>query len=82
MNPMDRAEKMEKSIMQNPVEQNSKNLSAIPKSIRLRREKNTARLEEKVQKMEEDMDEEQELKRKTEKRKIKKASSNFSSIKF
>jgi len=54
---MAKAEKMEKAIMENPVEQNSKNLSAIPKSISVKREKNTARLEEKVQKMEEDMEE-------------------------
>jgi hypothetical protein len=55
--PMARAEKLEKETMENPIEQNSKNLSGVPKSTQARQEKATARLEEKVQKMEEAMDE-------------------------
>ncbi len=55
--PMFRAEKMEKEIMENPIEQNSKNLSGVPKSIKARQEKATAQLEKEVEKMEEDMGE-------------------------
>jgi hypothetical protein len=54
---MFRAEKMEKEIMENPIEQNSKNLSGVPKSIKARQEKATAQLEKEVEKMEEDMGE-------------------------
>jgi len=53
--PMLRAEKLEKEIMETPIEQNSKNLSGVPKSTKARQEKATARLEEEVGKMEEDM---------------------------
>jgi hypothetical protein len=55
--PMAGAEKLEKETMENPIEQNSKNLSGVPKSTQARQEKNTARLEEEVEKMEEDMGE-------------------------
>jgi hypothetical protein len=41
--------------METPIEQNSKNLSGVPKSTKARQEKATARLEEEVGKMEEDM---------------------------
>ncbi|HXL73219.1 MAG TPA: hypothetical protein VN963_06290 [bacterium] len=53
--PMARAEKTEKEIMENPVEQNSKNLSGVPENTKARQAKDTARLEKEVQKMEEDM---------------------------
>ncbi len=55
--PMARAEKREKEIMENPIEQNSKNLSAVPESTKARQARDVARLEEEVQKMEEDMGE-------------------------
>jgi hypothetical protein len=55
--PMFKAEKLEKETMENPIEQNSKNESGIPKSTQARQEKNTARLEEEIGKMEEDMGE-------------------------
>ena len=56
-NPMARAEKNEKEIMENPIEQNAKNLSGVPENTKARQEKATARLEEEVEKMEEDMGE-------------------------
>jgi hypothetical protein len=53
--PMAMAEKKEKEIMENPIEQNSKNSSGVPEGDKARQEKDTARLEEEVGKMEEDM---------------------------
>jgi hypothetical protein len=41
--PMFKAEKLEKETMENPVEQNSKNESGIPKSTQARQEKNKRR---------------------------------------
>ena len=55
--PMARAAKKEKEIMENPIEQNSKNLSGVPENAKARKEKDRARLEEEVEKMEEDMGE-------------------------
>ena len=56
-NPMARAETKENEIMENPIEQNAKNLSGVPENTKARQEKATARLEEEVEKMEEDMGE-------------------------
>jgi hypothetical protein len=53
--PVSRAEKKEKEIMEHPIEQNSKNSSGVPENIKARQVKDTARLEKEVQKMEEDM---------------------------